>query len=152
MTSETATRARLRWILLLALAGVIALVWGAATALGLDSSTTSSTQTVKTGVVTVNVRFATGGAGAGTGIVLTSSGEVLTNNHVIRGARSDSRHRSVDRAHVLGHRRRLQHRARDVALLDLQDAQGLSTAALGDSSDVRLGSIATVGNAGGTVN
>ena len=77
MTSETATRARLRWILLLALAGVIALVWGAATALGLDSSTTSSTQTVKTGVVTVNVRFATGGAGAGTGIVLTSSGEVL---------------------------------------------------------------------------
>ena len=43
--------------------------------------------------------------------------------------------------------------ARDVALLDLQDAQGLSTAALGDSSDVRLGdSIATVGNAGGTVN
>lgn len=150
MTSETAARARLRWTLLLALAGVIALVWGAATALGLDRSTASSTQTVKTGVVTVNVRFATGGVGAGTGIVLTSSGEVLTNNHVIRGARSirvtvPSTGRTYS-ATVEGYSI-----ARDIALLDLQDAQGLSMAALGDSSDVRLGdSIVTVGNAGGT--
>ena len=36
----------------------------------------------------VNTRLAYGGAAAGTGIVLTSSGEVLTNNHVIRGATS----------------------------------------------------------------
>jgi S1-C subfamily serine protease len=137
-------------MLLLALAGAVALVWGAASALGLSGSSTSSMQAEKTGVVTVKVRFATGGAGAGTGIVLTSSGEVLTNNHVIRGARSirvtvPSTGRTYS-ATVEGYSI-----ARDVALLDLQGAQGLSTAALGDSSDVRVGdSVVTVGNAGGT--
>ena len=40
-----------------------------------------------TGVVNVTTSLGyQGGAAAGTGIVLTSSGEVLTNNHVIRGA------------------------------------------------------------------
>jgi S1-C subfamily serine protease len=137
-------------MLLLALAGAVALVWGAASALGLSGSSTSSMQAEKTGVVTVKVRFATGGAGAGTGIVLTSSGEVLTNNHVIRGARSirvtvPSTGRTYS-ATVEGYSI-----ARDVALLDLQGAQGLSTATLGDSSDVRVGdSVVTVGNAGGT--
>jgi S1-C subfamily serine protease len=136
-------------MLLLALAGVIALVWGTTIALGLGRSTTSSTQAVKTGVVTVDVRFATGGAGAATGIVLTASGEVLTNNHVIRGARSirvtvPSTGRTYS-ATVEGYSI-----SRDVALLDLQDAQGLSTATLGDSSDVRIGDgIVAVGNAGG---
>jgi S1-C subfamily serine protease len=136
-------------MLLLALAGVIALLWGTTTALGLGRSTTSSPQAVKTGVVTVNVRFATGGAGAATGIVLTASGEVLTNNHVIRGARSirvtvPSTGRTYS-ATVEGYSI-----SRDVALLDLRDAQGLSTATLGDSSDVRIGdSIVAVGNAGG---
>ena len=137
-------------MLLLSLAGVIALVWGTATALGLGRSSTSGTQAVKTGVVTVSVRFALGGAGAGTGIVLTPTGEVLTNNHVIRGATSirvtvPSTGRTYS-ATVEGYSI-----SRDVALLDLQDAQGLSTATLGDSSVVRLGdSIVTVGNAGGT--
>jgi S1-C subfamily serine protease len=137
-------------MLLLALAGAIALVWGTSTAVGLGHSTTSSTRAAKTGVVTVNVRFATGGGGAGTGIVLTPSGEVLTNNHVIRGARSirvtvPSTGRTYT-ATVEGYSV-----SRDVALLDLQDAQGLSTATFGDSSDIRRGdSIVAVGNAGGT--
>ena len=137
-------------MLLLAIASVIALVWGAAAALGLARSPTSSTQAAKTGVVIVNVRFATGAAGAGTGIVLTPSGEVLTNNHVIRGASSirvtvPSTGRTYS-ATVEGYSV-----ARDVALLDLQGAQGLRTAAVGDSSDVRLGDdVVTVGNAGGT--
>jgi S1-C subfamily serine protease len=137
-------------MVLLALAGAIGLVWGTTAALGLGRSTTSSTQAVKSGVVTVNVRFATGGAGAGTGIVLTPSGEVLTNNHVIRGARSirvtvPSTRRTYS-ATVDGYSV-----VRDVALLDLQNAQGLTTAAFGDSGDVHLGdSIVTVGNAGGT--
>ena len=39
------------------------------------------------GVVTVTTKLAyQGGAAAGTGIVLTSTGIVVTNNHVIRGA------------------------------------------------------------------
>src|SRR5262249_10000178 len=43
---------------------------------------------VRSALVDVNLRLAGGGAAAGTGIVLTSSGEVLTNNHVIAGASS----------------------------------------------------------------
>jgi S1-C subfamily serine protease len=137
-------------MLLLALVGAIALVWGSATALGLARSTTSSTQAaVKTGVVRVEVRVATGVAGAGTGIVLSPSGEVLTNNHVIRGATSirvtvPSTGRTYP-ATVEGYSI-----VRDVALLDLKGAQNLSTATFGDSDEVRAGdSIVTVGNAGG---
>jgi S1-C subfamily serine protease len=137
-------------MLLVALAGAIALVWGTAAGFGVPRATTSSTQSAKTGVVTVKVRLATGVAGAGTGIVLTSSGEVLTNNHVIRGARTirvtvPSTGRTYS-ATVEGYSV-----ARDVALLDLQGAQGLTTAIFGDSGDVRTGDgIVTVGNAGGT--
>lgn len=137
-------------MLVVALAGVIALVWGTVTALGSARSTTSSTQAVKTGIVIVTVGYATGGGGSGTGIVLTPSGDLLTNNHVIRGARSirvtvPSTGRTYA-ATVEGYSI-----TRDVALLDLRDAQGLSTAAVGDSSDVRLGDrIVSVGNAGGT--
>ena len=59
-----------------------------AVALGASSSATLAAPTATTtGVVIVNTRLAYGGgAGAATGIVLTSSGTVLTNNHVIRGA------------------------------------------------------------------
>jgi S1-C subfamily serine protease len=136
-------------MLFLALAGAVALVWGTATGLGLTRSTASSAQAPKTGVVTVNVRFSSGAGGAGTGIVLTSSGEVLTNNHVIRGARSirvtvPATGRTYP-ATVEGYSI-----ARDVALLDLQGAQGLTTATFGDSDDVQTGdSVVTVGNAGG---
>ena len=42
---------------------------------------------VGTGVVVIETNLGLqGGQAAGTGMVLTSSGEVLTNNHVIRGA------------------------------------------------------------------
>ena len=42
---------------------------------------------IGTGVVVIDTNLAyQGGRAAGTGMVLTSSGEVLTNNHVIRGA------------------------------------------------------------------
>jgi S1-C subfamily serine protease len=45
------------------------------------------TASVGTGVVTITTRLGyQGGAAAGTGMVLTSSGEILTNNHVIKGA------------------------------------------------------------------
>lgn len=143
-------RARLRWTLVLALAGVVALLLGTTSALGLSQSKTSSTQAARTGVVTISVRVATGGAGSGTGIVLTSSGDVLTNNHVIRGATSirvtvPTTGRTYS-ATVEGYSI-----ARDIALLDLKNAANLSTATFGDSDDVRIGDdIVTVGNAGGT--
>src|SRR5947209_14446730 len=66
----------------LALSGAIAAAIGADAALA-----RTSTAAVQTGVVVVRTNLAyENGAAAGTGMVLTSSCEVLTNNHVIRGA------------------------------------------------------------------
>ncbi len=79
---------RLQRIALTFTVAIAVLVAGASAALGLPRDTSSSTRTVRTGVVVVNTRLAFGDSAAGTGIVLTSSGEVLTNNHVIRGATS----------------------------------------------------------------
>ena len=89
-------------------------------------------------------------AAAGTGMVLTSTGEVLTNNHVIRGAtqirvRVTAKGRTY-RARVLGYSV-----SADVALLKLVGASGLATVSVGNSSTVELGDdVTAVGNAGGT--
>jgi S1-C subfamily serine protease len=86
---------------------------------------------------------------AGTGIVLTSNGEVLTNNHVIEGATSikvtDVGNGRTYTATVVGY-----DASDDVAVLQLQNASGLTTASLGDSSTVSTGdSVVALGNAGG---
>ncbi len=104
---------------------------------------------VSPGVVNVNVTLAYGGGqGAGTGMVLTSSGLVLTNNHVIDGVGEISV-TTVDRktysATVLGY-----DTSHDIALLQLEDASGLETVAIGDSASVTVGDkIVVLGNAGG---
>ena len=106
-------------------------------------------QTATPGVVIVNTRLAYGGGGAGTGIVLTPSGDVLTNNHVIRGAGSirvtvPAAGRTYT-ATVTGYSV-----SKDVALLSLQGAEGLATARTGNSNGVEIGDrVTTVGNAGG---
>src|SRR6202007_2668021 len=90
-----------------------------------------------------------GGSAAGTGIVLTSDGEVLTNNHVIEGATSikvtDVGNGRTYTATVVGY-----DASHDVAVLQLQNASGLTVASLGDSSSVRAGdNVVALGNAGG---
>jgi S1-C subfamily serine protease len=90
-----------------------------------------------------------GAVAAGTGIVLTSNGTVLTNNHVIRGATSikvtDVGNGRTYTAKVVGY-----DATKDVAVIQLQNASGLTTASLGDSSSVRTGdSVTALGNAGG---
>jgi S1-C subfamily serine protease len=90
-----------------------------------------------------------GVAGAGTGIVLTPSGEVLTNNHVINGADTvEVVTKATGRrypATVLGYDRN-----NDVALLRLANPRSLSGAAIGDSTRVRVGEpVLGIGNAGG---
>jgi S1-C subfamily serine protease len=90
-----------------------------------------------------------GATSAGTGIVLTSSGEVLTNNHVIEGATSitvtDIGNGKTYTAKVVGY-----DASQDVAVIQLQNASGLTTASLGDSSSVQVGdSVTALGNAGG---
>jgi S1-C subfamily serine protease len=90
-----------------------------------------------------------GAKGAGTGIVLTATGEILTNNHVVAGATSisvtDVGNGRTYPATVVGYSR-----TEDIAILSLQGASGLPTASIGDSSTVRPGdSIVALGNAGG---
>jgi len=90
-----------------------------------------------------------GASAAGTGIVLTSNGEVLTNNHVVRGATSikvtDVGNGHTYTAKVVGY-----DATKDVAVIQLQNASGLTTANLGDSSSVQSGDAVTaLGNAGG---
>jgi len=90
-----------------------------------------------------------GGIAAGTGIVLTSNGEILTNNHVIEGATAikvtDVGNGRTYTATVVGY-----DASHDVAVLQLQGASGLTVASLGDSSSVRVGdNVVALGNAGG---
>jgi S1-C subfamily serine protease len=128
-----------------------ALVIGLSTAFGGTSRTVASAASVKTGVVVVTSRLAysTGGA-TGTGIVLSSSGEVLTNNHVIRGASAirvtDVSTGRTYSATVVGYSV-----SKDIAVLKLSNTHGLRTAVTGNSASVRVGNTVTaVGNAGGT--
>jgi len=72
-------------------------------------------------------------AAAGTGVVLNADGLVLTNNHVIQNSTSitatvPSTGKTYT-AHVLGY-----DKAGDIALLKLQNASGLTTAPVGNSS------------------
>jgi S1-C subfamily serine protease len=93
------------------------------------------------------------GTAEGTGMVLTSSGEVLTNNHVVAGATSvqvrDVGNGRTYTARVVGYSD-----TSDVAVLQIQGASGLSTVSIGNSSGVTQGQqVVAVGNAlgkGGT--
>jgi S1-C subfamily serine protease len=86
---------------------------------------------------------------AGTGVVLTSNGLVLTNNHVVDGATSitvtDIGNARTYKARVVGY-----DRSRDIAVIKLEGASGLKVASLGNSSNTYLGEeIVGIGNAGG---
>jgi S1-C subfamily serine protease len=86
---------------------------------------------------------------AGTGIVLTADGYILTNNHVISGATSisvtDIGNGQKYTATVVGY-----DRTHDVAVIKLQGASGLRTAPWGNSSRVQVGEgVVGLGNAGG---
>ncbi|HET6777037.1 MAG TPA: trypsin-like peptidase domain-containing protein [Actinomycetota bacterium] len=86
------------------------------------------------------------GRGAGTGMIVTSSGEVLTNNHVIQGATnievSISGLSGTHAATVVG-----ADFEDDVALLQVQGVSGLPTVTLADSSDLVPGQeVVAVGN------
>jgi len=87
--------------------------------------------------------------GAGTGMVLTSTGEVLTNNHVVEGATkisvTDIGNGKTYSAKVVGY-----DRSKDIAVLQLIGASGLQTVNLGNSSSVSVGEgVVAVGNANG---
>lgn len=100
-------------------------------------------------VVNLTTTLASGGQAAGSGIILTASGLVLTNNHVIADSTSiEAEIGATGRtfsAEVLGY-----DVAEDVALLQLEDASGLRAVEVADSSTLDLGeAVIAIGNAGG---
>jgi S1-C subfamily serine protease len=105
---------------------------------------------VDPGLVDVNTTVDYGRArGAGTGMVLTPGGVVLTNNHVIDGATSisvtDVGNGKTYRAYVVGY-----DQSRDVAILRLSGAAGLRTVTVAPSARVAAGQkVVGIGNAGG---
>lgn len=124
---------------------------GSASRNGMSTSASVATKKQQVGIVTiVSVLSYQSAESAGTGMVLNSDGEVLTNNHVINGATSitvtvESTGRSY-RADVVG-----TAPTKDVAVLQLRNASGLATAKIASGSAVAVGDRVTgVGNAGGT--
>jgi S1-C subfamily serine protease len=88
-------------------------------------------------------------SGAGTGMVLTASGEVLTSYHVVKGASTikvtDAETGNTYQATVVG-----SDQTDDVALLQLQGASGLTSIKI-DNDQASVGDkVTAVGNAGGT--
>ncbi|WP_437045635.1 S1C family serine protease [Streptomyces sp. enrichment culture] len=77
------------------------------------------------------------GSSTGSGVIITSDGEIVTNNHVVSGASSvtvttsDGKEYAAD---VVG-----TDSTKDLALIKLRNASGLPTATLGDSDDLRVG-------------
>ena len=98
-------------------------------------------------VVQINVRLANG-EGIGSGVIISSDGRILTNNHVVAGADTVtvtlSDGRTVD-ATVLG-----TDPSSDLALVQAQGVSGLTAATFGNSDDVRVGDeVIAIGSPGG---
>jgi len=116
------------------------------------SSSDTSAVAAKVDKGVVNIETVLGfenGRAAGTGMVLTSSGEVLTNNHVIQGATKITATVVTTgksyTATVVG-----TDPTEDVAVIQLQGASGLGTISPAKGSTVNVGdSIVAIGNAGG---
>ena len=154
------TRRFRRGLLIAGVAGAAALAafWGLSAA-GVTSGTkvlTTSQIATQTDPGLVDIYTTLGyqqAKAAGTGMVLTSSGEVLTNNHVINGATSitarDIGNGRTYQAKVVGY-----DHSHDIAVLQLQGASGLQTVTLGDSGSATAGQkVVALGNAlgkGGT--
>src|SRR3954447_387588 len=156
---QPAPRRPSKWVpVLVALALVGTLVVGAVTAIGLATGSADGglqpDATAQAGIVDVMTYGKQIGApdnqltpmGAGTGMVLTPDGEVLTNNHVVKGAWKIQVRvpgESSYTASVVG-----VDPAHDVALIQLQNASELETIEPGDSGSVTVGeNVAGIGNA-----
>lgn len=126
--------------------------YGSGTSNGSASAATASTASPaqQVGVVEINTVLQYQNAqAAGTGMVLTSGGEILTNNHVIDGATSISvtiaSTGATYTARVVG-----TDPTADVAVLQLDQASALQTAKLSTAAPTVGEAVTGVGNAGGT--
>ncbi|QQC90118.1 S1C family serine protease [Streptomyces alfalfae] len=86
----------------------------------------------------VEISATTGqGKSTGSGVIIKSDGEIITNNHVISGASSITVRTDDGKtydAEVVG-----TDSKKDLALIQLKDASGLKAATLGDSDNVKVG-------------
>jgi len=104
---------------------------------------------VQPGMVDIYTQLSSGLSGAGTGVILTPDGEVLTNHHVIDGSIS------ISVVHISSGQRYSAIvvgtvPTEDIAVLQIQGAPNLPTVPLGKSSSVKVGDpIVALGNAGG---
>ena len=113
-----------------------------------EGDQTDATAAQSQGVVLINTQT-TAGEAAGTGLVLESSGVVLTNYHVVEGSTSvkvtiATTGKTYD-ATVVGHNQKA-----DVALLQLDGASNLATVDLDDNGEPSVSDeVTAVGNAQG---
>ena len=107
---------------------------------------------VNPAIVDINTTTGTGQA-AGTGMIITSDGQVLTNNHVVEGSLTIrvtiAGHSGNYTAHVVG-----VAPGADVALIQIDNVSGLPTVTMASSSTLKVGDpVLAMGNAlgpGGT--
>ncbi|WP_327717909.1 trypsin-like peptidase domain-containing protein [Streptomyces sp. NBC_00490] len=144
---------------LLAAVAIVAAAIGGGTAYGIqeltgnDTVTSSSTSTnvvpssakgtvsgvakaVSPSIVEINATLSNGSS-TGSGVIITGDGEIITNNHVVSGASSIKVSTSDGKeytAKVVG-----TDSAKDLALIKLENASGLTPATLGNSDGVQVG-------------
>jgi S1-C subfamily serine protease len=116
------------------------------------STTTPSTvsqiaKKLSPAIVSITADDGNGSGDQGTGMIVTSSGEVLTNDHVIAGAQTVT-------VALDGSTNQLQATVvgadpdKDVALLQIKGVSSLPTVTFGDSSQVQVGDqVVAIGNA-----
>ncbi|MBT2364885.1 trypsin-like peptidase domain-containing protein [Streptomyces sp. ISL-10] len=93
-------------------------------------------QAVSPSIVEINATSAAGQS-TGSGVIITSGGEIVTNNHVVSGADSIKVRLSDGKtytAEIVG-----TDPDKDLALIELRGASGLKAATLGDSGAVKVG-------------
>ncbi|MFE9650817.1 S1C family serine protease [Streptomyces sp. NPDC006365] len=93
-------------------------------------------QAVSPSIVEINATSAVGES-TGSGVIITSDGEIITNNHVVSGADSIKVRTSDGKAYsaeVVG-----TDSKKDLALIKLKDASGMKAATLGNSDGVKVG-------------
>ena len=115
----------------------------------IDSTSRRIAAKLDDSIVNITTRLSSGGAAAGTGVVISSDGLVLTNNHVIADTAQlrveNSANGSMHSAKVLGYSV-----TADVALIKIEGVSGLTAAPIGDASNLAIDdAVVGLGNAGG---
>ncbi|MGA4841057.1 S1C family serine protease [Streptomyces sp. G45] len=109
---------------------------GTSVSTGSKGTVAGVAEAVTPSVVEINAKT-TAGKSTGSGVIVTSDGEIVTNNHVVSGATSISVRTSdgrTYRAKTVG-----TDSGKDLALIKLEGASGLRAATLGDSDGVQVG-------------